>query len=143
MSDKEMDLEVAGGWRPEPGDTVIGIVRSVDSGWSDWINGSYPILTIVPENGDDPVAVHCFQTTLKNAVLSKRPAVGSRVGIRFHGKKETQDGKREVAVYAFRVEGQSADPYQQFAEQKTPGQAVAQEEISGFQGVGPDDSIPF
>lgn len=139
MAHSEMDLEQAEGWRPEPGDTIIGKVTSIDRGYSDYLKDYYPILTIQLDTGD-AVAVHCFQTVLMRLVLDNQPAVGSTVGIKFHGKRPTKgDPNMEVAVYTFRVQGASANPYAAFG-RPTPSPAVQQEALPVDTS---DDDIPF
>lgn len=99
-----MDLEYAEGWRPNEGDTIIGEVVEIGKGWSDQSDSHYPIITIKPQDGGDPVAVHCFHTTLYGRLLDLRPKVGERIGIKYQGKDKTKDGKREVAKYVVKMD---------------------------------------
>lgn len=141
---KSMDAEQlvnAEGWRPEPGDVLIGKVAEIDSGWSDYTNDYYPIVTITPEGGGDNVAVHCFHQTLKSKMVSLRPNIGARIGIKFEGKQKSKDGRRDVAVYVVKVDGQSQQgQWDRFSDGRTPAQP--QSDIPTTMDENTDD-IPF
>lgn len=138
MGINETDLTNAPGWRPEPGDSIIGKVVGIDQGWSDEGNDYYPILTIQPAKGD-AVSVHCFHQILKAKVLGSRPQVGAEIGIKFEGKVDTKDGRRQVAVYAVRIDGGTADPYAGMVAPERTSTPSTPDNVPG-----PDtDDIPF
>ena len=45
--------------------------------------------------------VHCFHQTLQHAILERRPEIGHRIKIKFHGKQTLKsDNTRSVAIYS-------------------------------------------
>lgn len=78
------------GWRPSPGDQLIGTVLDIDTRTSDYGEGVYPLLLV--ETTDDKLyAVHAFHTVLKSELARRRPNIGDRIGIRYSG---IPDGKK-------------------------------------------------
>lgn len=117
MAAKKMDLELkqGEGWEPDEGDVLIGTVVDVSAGTSEYLKDPYPILTIKDEENGELTSVHCFHDILLNRVLALQPVEGERVGIKFHGKKKTKDGKREMSLYTIQVDGRGArEPYAGF-----------------------------
>lgn len=98
---QRLELESAEGWTPEEGDTLIGAVLSVKAS-SPNEYGIYPIVTVATENGN--VAVHCFHSILKNALLEARPAVGERIAIAYLGMKQSKKNDRPYANYSVVVD---------------------------------------
>ncbi len=141
MSDT-MNLDSAAqGWRPEPGQVIVGEVTDVSRAWSDYRNGYYPIVTIQPE-GDgnpEPVAVHAFHDVLLRRMVELRPKVGERIGIKFDGQRETKDGKRSVSIYTVKIDGRgAANPEAIWDSIEDPSRATDQP-----QQPQQDDDIPF
>lgn len=161
----------AEGWRPEPGDMLIGVVEDVDVGWSDF-RGEYPIITIRATEGTqstnvkpgESVKLHCFHDVLFNRVLTLRPVAGETVGVQFHGKfQHKTKASQTVSRYTFKVQGRSADAgglYDRMGAARTPrapqsqaqrapippAQSPAQPLDFGKLGGGAaaeDDDIPF
>ena len=88
------------GWRPEEGETIKGRIIDLSRAWSDQGAGSwYPLVTIKAEDGK-VTNIHCFHHTLRTRLLDRQPKIGDRLEITYHGKRETKDGKRTVAVYS-------------------------------------------
>lgn len=154
----------AEGWRPEPGDLLVGTVVDLDIGWSDF-RGEYPILTIAPDKSQskgkaadlDAVKIHCFHDVLFSRVLTLRPAPGETVGIQFHGKQPHKSKPNQtVSRYTFKVAGRTADTgglYDRLGTGRTqrPAQPAAQS-TGGFTPAAQeslpsksddDDDIPF
>jgi hypothetical protein len=77
-------------WMPEPEDLLIGNVTDVDDREGDY--GVYPIVCVLPDNGDAERAVHGFHTVLKREFAKQKPAVGNHIGIKYHGKVEGRNG---------------------------------------------------
>jgi hypothetical protein len=73
-------------------------VSALDKGWSNYLNGWYPIVVMRDAEGKE-TAVHCFQHVLKDRMMQIQPKVGDRLKITFGGVKATRDGLREVALY--------------------------------------------
>jgi hypothetical protein len=93
----EDPFDFAPGWRPEPGDTVIGKVEGLDRAENKW--GAYPVVTLVTDDGER-IAVHGFHTVLRNALRRARPMPGSRIAVRYVGLvSEDKSGKALVQDY--------------------------------------------
>lgn len=100
----------AEGWRPSEGDEITGTVADIDRGWSSQQDAYYPIVTLNPEDGGDPVAVHAFHASLKARLTDLKPAIGEKLFIRFVGKREQKNRPdRMVAVYQVKVYGRSTE----------------------------------
>lgn len=147
-----MQLDVAEGWRPEEGDTIVGHVTAIDAGWSDWTNSYYPIVTIQPlDESLPPVAVHGFHQTLRTKFAQLRPEVGDKIGVKFVRKQPTKDGKRSVAIYGVRVEGKSAKSLwdttlaepQDSRQQQQMTTSDIPSDIPAQKSQQSDDDIPF
>lgn len=85
---KQINIRSARGWRPAPGETVIGTVAAITSRESEY--GRYPVITLAADT-DDPetvnyVAVNAFHSILKNGLYEIKPKVGSRLAVTYHGK---------------------------------------------------------
>lgn len=104
-----MDLSYAQGWKPEPGDVLVGEVTDISVGQSLY-GGAYPIITVQPEDGGEPVAIHGFHTGLKARFLELKPKVGERLGVKYDGKRPLKsDNTKDVAVYIVKVDGRGAE----------------------------------
>lgn len=117
MSRPDMNTADAEGWRPEPGDLIIGVVDDIDVGWSDF-RGDYPILTIRAGDGTksanvapgQSVKLHCFHDVLYSRIMTLRPEPGETVGVQFHGKEPHKTKPNQtVSRYTFKVSGRTAD----------------------------------
>lgn len=107
----------AEGWRPEAGDQITGTLASLNAGFSDYTQASYPILTLdvseernlvtgEAETHDPPkqIAVHAFQAVLRNELLNQRPEVGERITLACGGKRAHKTAKAQtVTVYKVTV----------------------------------------
>jgi hypothetical protein len=137
MAGPDMQTAQAEGWRPEPGDVIVGIVDDIDVGWSDF-RGDYPILTIRATDGTksanvkpgESVKLHCFHDVLYSRIMTLRPIPGETVGVQFHGKEphKTKPGQT-VSRYTFKVAGRTADAaglYDRMSGGRTPRQPAQQ-----------------
>jgi hypothetical protein len=94
------------GWRPKPGDVLVGTVLRISEGVSTYNDGSvYPIVAVKTEGGE-VVNIHCFHTVLKSEMAKARPARGDRIGVRYEGKP---DG-RSYEMYKVAVEKPDGKP---------------------------------
>lgn len=133
-----LDREPAPGWRPNPGDQVVGkIVEISEAPGTDF--GPYPLITIEQADGTE-VAVHAFHSVLKNEIDSKRPTEGDRIGIRYLGKKTGTNGGREYEAY--RVVIERATPAQHAGPTTTASTPSAAPAGSGSASSW-DDEEPF
>jgi hypothetical protein len=80
----ELDMPVAKGWRPKPGDALVGKVLRVETAQSDY-GEPYPLVTILTDEGQY-IAVHAFHSVLKNEFAKTKPARGDEIGLRYIGK---------------------------------------------------------
>jgi len=84
----------AAGWRPNPGDVLIGEV--VELGEREGFAGvRYPLVTVRTEAGEH-VAVHGFHTVLRDELARAQPRVGDTLGVAYHGLVEKGDSKYEL-----------------------------------------------
>ena len=137
------------GWRPQPGDKVIGTIVEIDTRTSDYGQGDYPVLTIALDSGEE-VAVHAFHTVLKNELARLKPVEGERIGIVYHGKKAGKGGGNGYESYRVKVDrsagGSSSAPDwdamkaetdQQLGNEAPPAQTVEPAKPD------PTDDVPF
>lgn len=91
-----LDAQFAEAWRPEAGESLIGTVAAIsqrDAGY-----GSYPIVTIQPDEGE-PKALHAIHAVAQAQLAESRPGIGERIGVRYLGKV---DGA-ERAYHSYKV----------------------------------------
>jgi hypothetical protein len=101
--EERLEAGDAPGWKPEPGDRVLGLVVNIDERVSDYTGKPYPILTIEQGDGSE-IAVHAFHTVLSNEISGKRIAVGDRVGVKYHGERVPKSGVGSFHHYSVAVE---------------------------------------
>lgn len=77
------------GWRPQPGDTIEGVLGAIT--WAHSEYGRYPLLTLTGTNVGDEVDVHAFHTSLKNQLIEMQPKLGDGLTIRYNGQIELVD----------------------------------------------------
>lgn len=158
MSDITAGLEAgeAPGWKPEEGDILVGTVVALSTGWSDYKDGYYPIITVQPDPNDckpypphsdseegQPVAIHGFQFVLEDRFTALKPTVGERIGVKMGSKIPTKDGKRSVQTYTVKMDREQ-DIWQEIQSPRAPArsQAARQQELPVTE-VTNDDDIPF
>ena len=83
---ERLNRDTAPGWRPEPGDEIIGAVIAVDVASSKY-NGNYPVVTVLTEDGQE-VAVHGFHSVLKSEFQRKQPRINDTLGVKYVGIPE-------------------------------------------------------
>jgi hypothetical protein len=88
------------GWRPEPGDQVLGTVIGVDTREGDY--GPYPYIEVEANDGSY-IGVHGFHTVLKNELARIEPQVGDTLGIKYFGKVPTKPGSKFDSFEKYRV----------------------------------------
>ena len=133
------------GWRPEEGETLSGRIIDLSRAWSDQGAGSwYPLVTVKDKDGK-VTNVHCFHHTLKTRLLDRQPKVGDRIEITYHGKRETKDGKRMVAIYSIETPDTQIDSgafWQQMGASQTAPVIPPREDQMEIPEIA-DDDIPF
>jgi hypothetical protein len=100
----------ASGWRPEKGDQLEGAVLGVKIGTSTF--GDYPIVFVLNDTDDEPVAIHAFHTTLSNELRGQRPEMGDKLFVAYLGPKENYEGPKGYdppEIYAAVVTKPTAD----------------------------------
>jgi hypothetical protein len=75
----------AEGWKPKPGDKIVGEVIDVDSRETEY--GVYPIVTLRTD-AEDELAIHGFHTVLKSEFAKRPPRLGERIGVKYLGKSD-------------------------------------------------------
>ena len=102
-----LNSDGAAGWRPEPGDTLIGEIIDLSERTGDY--EPYPIVTVQPEGGGDPVAVHAFHSVIKREVSKLKPNIGDKVGFKYLGEGTSKDGKTKYQSYRVVLERSAID----------------------------------
>jgi hypothetical protein len=127
----------AEGWKPSPGDKLIGTVVEVDERTSHY--GAYPLVVVETDDGDE-VAVHGFHTVLKNELARKRPAPGDLLGIVYQGR----DTERNYEKYRVVLERATPQPdaVDWDAHQSASDADLGQPAGEDRQFAGPDDQVP-
>lgn len=97
--------EQAPGWRPDPGEQLVGTIVEISSAHGDY--GEYPLIVVEKADGTGDVAVHAFHTVLKSELAAKRPNEGDVIGIKYLGKVPGKSGN-------------TYDSYRVILERKTP-----------------------
>lgn len=92
------------GWKPAPGDTVIGTLVDISEAESEY--GSYPLLTVeVP--GARLVGVHCFHTVLRREIERKLARnllhVGDQIAVQYRGEGVATSGRNAPNMYRVAV----------------------------------------
>lgn len=149
----DLSREGGEGWRPKEGDKLVGTISTIGNRYSDWHNGFYPMLTVTTEDGStvggkaiEPgtqIAFHAFHSIPFRRLLELKPLEGERIGIAYHGSKETADGKRKAELYTIRVDrekGQGPDPY---AGLRAPGGKDVKAENKVARETETPDDLPF
>ncbi|MGC4050640.1 MAG: hypothetical protein QM757_14790 [Paludibaculum sp.] len=93
-----LDAPDAEGWRPEPGDKLVGTIADVSRRLSDYGQGEYPIVTIRTDDGRY-VAIHGFHSMLRNELEAKHVVPGDRLGVKYQGKVEPNNGGMAYEKY--------------------------------------------
>ena len=145
----------APGWKPEEGDLLVGTVVGLSRGWSDYLNGFYPIVTISPDQEQSrpypihsdseegqPVAVHCFQYVLMDRMTALRPESGELIAIKMGPKIPTKDGKRSVQTYTVSM-NRDEDIWGDIASPRTQQPQVGRQTQLSVTDVTSDDDMPF
>lgn len=121
------------GWRPKPGDKLVGVVTGIDVRDGDY--GRYPVVTVETEDGE--IAVHAFHTVLKRELARQRPRPGERIGIAYHGRDEGKGYERYRLAVDREAEPDAGPDWDEIGEQ-------AERELSGDDpSAGDDDDDPF
>lgn len=104
----KLDEKFAKGWKPDEGDTVMGIVEGLSSRDGKW--GAYPIVTIRVAEGDEGsealtgerLAVHGNARALQGEIEDKDPERGDFIIVRYDGQRTSKSGN-DYAAYSLVV----------------------------------------
>lgn len=136
------------GWRPKPGDKLIGAVIGLDN--RDGEYGEYPIVSVRTDDGQD-FAFHAYHTVARSELEKLQPKLGDRIGIAYHGPHPTKGYERYRIIIVRRAGEVATDdaPPTPEPEQVPPGEqdATPPDEPTPEQGADEptedDDGIPF
>jgi hypothetical protein len=124
-------------WRWEKsGDSVGGVVLSVDTRINDNNPEGYPIVTIRQEDGTD-IAIHGFATVLKGKIVEAGLRPGDEFAAIYDGKKTGGAGRQYHDFRTLHEQGQGgavpvAAPQAQAAPAGNPWDGQATEDIPPF-----------
>jgi hypothetical protein len=79
------------GWRPSPGDKLIGVVIGLETRVAEY--GEYPIVSVRTDGGQD-FAFHAYHTVARRELEKLQPQLGDRIGIAYHGPHPTKGYER-------------------------------------------------
>lgn len=99
---EEFDFDYAEGWKPRPGETLIGVVTEATVRQGNY--EPYPLITVRQDNGESR-AFHAFHTVAANQIAELNVQPGDRVGIKYMGKLTTKDGRGSYEGYRIRKSG--------------------------------------
>jgi len=133
------------GWRPEEGERVEGKIIDLTRAWSDQGTGGWYPLVVLKKADGSIVNIHCFHHTLRTRLLDRQPKVGERLIVTFHGKRETRDGKRTVAIYSVETPDTQVDSasFWQSLGAATPAATPAQPVVDQLEIPEMDEDAPF
>lgn len=124
-------------WRYEKsGDSVGGIVLSVDTRANDNNPEGYPIVTVRQEDGTD-IAIHGFATVLKGKIVEAGIRPGDEFAVIYDGKKMGGSGREYRDFRTLHEQGQgggipAAAPQAQAAPAGNPWDKPAGEDAPPF-----------
>lgn len=85
MTEEAIQSDYAEAWRPNPGDTITGVVKNIEaidpSG-----QGVYPCVTVQTAAGEMK-AIHAFRQVLRTGLAKCQPKPGDEITITYGGKK--------------------------------------------------------
>lgn len=139
MSDDfaNVSADIPGGWRPSEGDKIVGKVKDLILGYSDYTQDNYPIVVVHDEETDRDVSIHCFHFVLNKKMQELEPRVGERIAVIHGGTKPSKDGRRSITLYQVKVEGRSANVWRQAAKPSNTPSPTEQAELES------DQEAPF
>jgi len=97
-----VNREPAPGWKPNPGDAIIGTVVDLDSMTSDY-GDPYPVVVIAGDDGTE-TSLHCFHSVLRREVAQKQVRPGDRLAVKYLGTHESRTGGKPYEAYRVAVE---------------------------------------
>lgn len=80
-----LDAPDAEGWKPQPGDKVVGKILEISQRDGDY--GPYKVVTIEKADGV-PIAIHAFHSVLAGRLEDQKPGLGDIIGVKYEGKKQ-------------------------------------------------------
>lgn len=92
----------------EVGDSVKGVVESVrDQEDKKFGRGVFPVVTLVQDDGER-VSIFAQQAGLKRGLAERNPQAGDRLGVRFDGEEQMENGFK-VKLWTVFCEKPTAD----------------------------------
>ena len=124
------------GWRPTPGDKLVGVTIGLETRTTEY--GDYPIVTLRTDEGRD-FAFHAYHTVARRELEKLQPKVGDRIGIAYHGPHPTRNYERYRIVIA-RATGGDDESTSGDAGSRVPPQSPLDQPATTNDD---DDDIPF
>ena len=141
----------AEGWKPKPGDKLIGTITDLDSRQTEYGDEPYRIVTVEAEEGSTqdgemiPLgterAWHAFHTMARAELEKRAPAIGDHIGIAYHGPAEKAAPGMSPAEH-WRVIVDQRGPNYRPGVAAEPPEPEAEQEAGGEEPTA-DDRIPF
>jgi hypothetical protein len=128
------------GWRPTPGDKLIGIVIGLETRVAEY--GEYPIVSVRTDDGRD-YAFHAFHTVARRELEKLQPKLGDRIGIAYHGPHPTKGYERYRIVIVRRAGEVAVDDAPPTAVVEGDSVFLPAPDASEPEPTDEDDGIPF
>jgi hypothetical protein len=132
------------GWRPSPGDKLIGIVIGLQTRAGDY--GDYPIVIVRTDEGED-FAFHAFHTVARGELEKLQLREGDRIGIAYHGPHPQRRYER-YRIVLVRRSGEPGSDSPPSADSPPPDQGMGPDGAAAPDqqedaGDGQGDGVPF
>jgi hypothetical protein len=129
----------AEGWRPSPGDVLIGEVTAIEERRG-FAERPYPVVTVRTDEGEF-VALHAFHTVAKDELAKLQPRVGDRFGVAYLGLVRKEDDSR-YELYRMKVVRED-DAARGEPDWAAIAAEAAEEVGARVEEMSPEDDIPF
>jgi hypothetical protein len=131
-----LDAEYEPTWRPEPGETLEGVVVALNVTTSKFDGVTrYAVVTVLPESAH-PLAVHALDEDLALELWKVRPQVGDRITVRYVGLLEPRLKGSPYRGYRLAIVASAGFDWENFDESTSTGGSPAAT-------AGGDDGWPF
>lgn len=97
--------EYAPAWRPDPGDSLVGEIISLDE--RDGGYGPYPIIGIRRADGTE-ASFHALHNVAQTELAKLEPRIGETIGIRYRGLVSSANARGSYHAYTVKMDRPSA-----------------------------------
>lgn len=134
----DQEPEKVEGWKPEPGEELIGEVLKIDERSTEDYPEPYPIVVVRKVDGEKR-AFHAFHLVAKNLLAEERPQPGDEIGIRYLGL----EAGKTYNYHNYRIVVDRQSPAANDESVAATQRAGVQERAEQDEARSRDDDIPF